>query len=40
MKTNVSKASCSLRGANKIEGGENIHFAMEMSDGKKNKFTP
>ena len=36
------KANCSLRGDNKIKGGENIHFEIEykMSDGKKNKFTP
>ena len=39
---NVSKANCSLRGGNKIEGGENIHFETEnkMSDGEKNEFTP
>ena len=37
---NVSKANCSLRGGNKIEGGENIHFETEnkMSDGEKNEF--
>ena len=39
---NVSKANCSLRGGNKIEGGENIHFETEnkMSDEEKNEFTP
>ena len=42
METNISKASSSLRRNNKIEGGKNIHFAIEnkMSDGKKNEFTP
>ena len=31
-----------MRGDNKIEGGEDIHFEIEnkMSDGKKNEFTP
>ena len=42
METNVSKAKCNLRGDNEIEGGENIHFAIEnkMSNGKKNEFAP
>ena len=31
-----------MRGGNKIEGGENIHFETEnkMSDGEKNEFIP
>ena len=38
---NVSKSNCSLCENNKIEGGENIDFAIEnkMSDRKKNEFT-
>ena len=42
IEADVSKSNCSLCGNNKIEGGENIHFAIEnkMSDGKKNEFTP
>ena len=42
MEPNVSRVNCSLRGDNKIEDGENIHFAIEnkMPDGKKNEFTP
>ena len=28
IETNVSKSNCSLCGNNKIEGGENIHFAI------------
>ena len=38
MESNVSKANCSLRGVNKIKGGENIHFAIEneISYGKNN----
>ena len=42
METNVSKASCSLCGDNKIEGGHNTHFEIDnkMSNGKKNGFPP
>ena len=42
MEPNVSNANCNLRWDNKIEGGENIHFAMEnkISDGKKKEFIP
>ena len=42
METNVSKASYSLCGDNKIEGGKKTHFAIDnkMSDGKKNELTP
>ena len=42
IEADVSKSNCSLCGNNKIEGGENIHFAIEnkMSDEKKNEFTP
>ena len=38
----VSKANNSLCGDNKIEGGKNIHFAIEnkLPDRKKNEFTP
>ena len=38
MSSNVSKVNCSLRGVNKIKGGENIYFAIEneMSYGKNN----
>ena len=41
IEANVSKSNCSLCGNNKIEGGKNIHFAIEskMSDGRKNEFT-
>ena len=42
METNVSKASYSLRGVNKIEAGENIQFAIEnkMSGEKKKEIKP
>ena len=42
MESNVCKTNYSLCGDNKIERGENIHFAIEnkMSDGKNNEFTP
>ena len=41
MEPNFSKANCSLCGDNKIEGGENINFAIEckISDGEKTEFT-
>ena len=42
MERNVSKDNYSLCGDNKIEGGENIHFAIEnkMSEEKKNELRP
>ena len=42
MEANVSKASCSLRGDNKIETGQNIQFAIEnkTSDEKKKEIKP
>ena len=42
MEPNVCKANYSFCGDNKIEGGKNIHFAMEnqMSDGNNSEFTP
>ena len=42
MEKNVSKASCSLCGDNKIEVGKNTHFEIDnkMSEGKRNEFTP
>ena len=42
MEANVRKVNYSLWGPNKIEGDENIHFAIEnkMSDRKKNECTP
>ena len=41
MEPNVCNANYSLCGDNKIEGAENIHFAIgNETDGKKNEFTP
>ena len=42
MEPKASKANCTFCGDNKIEAGDNIHFAVEnkMSDGKKNEFIP